>query len=164
MKEPNNECIYFLINKKTKKIYVGRSVSPDVRIKEHMSAAKAERHSSKALKKDFEVYGEQSFWIKPLWYRFRLTRQNVEGGWMIVLGTYLEKYGYNEKDPYVLSRHGFPTKNVTNYESKRTIKDIFARFLLRAAITMNLSTRVIIFILKLVNYHDLYEGLEKMKI
>lgn len=105
------EFIYSIRNNATGRRYIGRSRSPEHRFKQHINALKGRRHSNELMQYDFERFGIDSFELEVLEESEHLTRTGVEGKWIVKLGSYDTKLGYNYKDPYVWSRHGFPTKN-----------------------------------------------------
>ena len=53
--------IYGIRNKKTKRIYIGRSKNVEERIRNHLYAVRNGKHSNELMQKDFDAYGEKSF-------------------------------------------------------------------------------------------------------
>lgn len=106
------QYVYLLRNRTTNRIYVGRTRAPERRYKQHINALRSKRHTNELMQSDFDLYGEDSFCIEVVDQRENLTRIGIEGMWIVKLRTFDKKYGYNYKDPYVWSRHGFYTKNV----------------------------------------------------
>jgi group I intron endonuclease len=54
-------AVYQILNKKTKKIYVGSSVDVEHRWKNHLKQLKKQKHHSILLQRAFNKYGEKSF-------------------------------------------------------------------------------------------------------
>lgn len=110
------QYIYLLKNKRTHRIYVGRSHNPYHRFKQHMYALKADRHTIELMQEDFNLYGEDSFCMEIVGESADRVRNAIEGKWMIRLRTYDRRLGYNYKDPYVLHRAAGYTKNVPEHD------------------------------------------------
>lgn len=106
------EYVYLLKNKKTNRIYVGRTQWPEIRFRQHMNALKSGKHNNELMQSDFDVFGEDSFYLEVVEQKEHLTRSGIEGMWMLRLRTYDKRFGYNYKDPFVWSRQGFATKHV----------------------------------------------------
>lgn len=106
------DYVYLLKNKVTKRIYVGRTCCPQRRYRQHITALKAQRHKNELMQLDFNTYGEETFEMEVVEKHENVTRKGIEGKWMLKLRTYDRKYGYNYKDPFIWSRHGFYTSNV----------------------------------------------------
>lgn len=106
------EYIYLIKNNVTNRRYVGRTSSPSKRFKQHFTALVGKRHPNELMQYDFERFGIDSFETEILEVSDNFTRTSAEGKWMLEFKTYDTKYGYNYKDPFVWSRHGFKTKNV----------------------------------------------------
>lgn len=116
--------IYLLFNKKSRKMYIGKSFNPYYRFKKHMSNLRCNHHINKALQADFDKYGENSFTYCVLERCTNTSEPHRERYWMIALRTYIDKYGYNGNDPYFLSRGN---KNKTFYsaeDNKKLFEDL----------------------------------------
>lgn len=109
------EYIYVLKNKVTGRKYVGRSYCPELRVQKHMSDLRGRRHSNELMQYDFERFGIESFEYEVLEQSEHLTRSCIEGNWILKLQTFNPRNGYNYKDPFVWSRHGYPTKNLRDF-------------------------------------------------
>jgi group I intron endonuclease len=112
-----NECVYFLVNRVSKRIYVGRSCHLRERLRQHFSALESNRHNNRLLQDDFNTYGRDSFFVKNIEYDSCLTGSGIEGKWILRLLAYKEEYGYNTKDPYVSHRGEKTTDRVVTYEN-----------------------------------------------
>lgn len=108
------QYIYLLKNKCTNRVYVGRTVHPVQRFKQHRNHLRAGTHPCELMQEDFYKYGENSFEFEVVEENECFTRKNIEGAWMIKLKTYDKRYGYNYKDPFFLRRTGIKTKNYPN--------------------------------------------------
>ena len=106
------QYVYLLKNNVTNRIYVGRTHSPEFRLRQHMSALRSNRHTNELMQTDFNTYGEHTFSFEVVDKKENLTRSGIEGLWILKLKTYDKKHGYNYKDPFVWSRRGYATKNV----------------------------------------------------
>ena len=95
------DYIYSIKCKANGKRYIGRSIRPKVRMKNHVSLLKNHRHPVKMLQSDFDMYGEDGF-------DFTVIAENTGGktgrggneeySYMRKYKTYDERYGYNYSD------------------------------------------------------------------
>ena len=94
------EYVYTLTCLKNGKRYVGSTVKPQIRKKQHFNNLKAHRHCNKRLQQDFDKYGIENFVFEIICEnRFHLSIQGSEEKKYIgLLKTYDERYGYNERD------------------------------------------------------------------
>lgn len=106
------DYVYLLKNKVTNRVYVGRTRCPRRRYKDHMNALISHRHKNELMQADFDKCGADSFEMEIVEQHENVTRKGIEGKWMLRLKTYDREHGYNYKDPYVWSRHGYRTSNV----------------------------------------------------
>lgn len=118
------QYIYLIKNNITKRVYVGRSKSPQMRFKLHMNALKRNRHPVEIMQNDFNSYGEKSFGFKIVDSTSNYTRKGTEGKIMECLKTYDKKYGYNYKDPYFIRNGKYPTKNLPADYLKTSVDEI----------------------------------------
>ena len=125
--------IYGIRNKKTKRIYIGRSKNVEERIRNHLYALRNGKHSNELMQKDFDAYGEKSFEFveicdadKRTFMFFDTENRNKavfsisednrwkECYWMQHFHTFDQKYGYNYKDTYSKCKRTFESfKKVT---------------------------------------------------
>ena len=113
------QYIYLIKNNITKRVYVGRSKSPQRRFKLHMNALKRNQHPV-----EINSYGEKSFGFKIVDSTSNYTRKGTEGKIMECLKTYDKKYGYNYKDPYFIRNGKHPTKNLPADYLKTSVDEI----------------------------------------
>lgn len=125
------EHIYVLVNKKTKRFYVGRSKSPQHRISVHLSNLKRGKHENQLMQEDYKKYGDKSFVWCVVHSGDGFTRNSVEGFWMIKLMTYNDKYGYNHKDPFFTHKTGRKTKNYKTAVNENTFINKIKTFVRR---------------------------------
>lgn len=118
------EYIYMIENLVNHRKYIGRTSKFQNRIKLHKNNLIANRHPNKLLQEDFNNYGIDSFIFSILEQKESLGRTNLERDWILKLKTYDTRYGYNQRDPIVLSRHGCFTKNVPKEEHEFLYKQL----------------------------------------
>lgn len=106
------QYIYLLKNDVTKRVYVGRSYRPDYRYRQHINSLKAKRHTNEQMQRDFEDYGEKSFFMEIVESAETFTGKGIEGKWILKMKSFDRRYGYNYKDPFVVTRTGKPTSKV----------------------------------------------------
>lgn len=106
------QYIYLLKNEVTKRGYVGRSYRPDYRYMQHINSLKAKRHTNEQMQRDFEDYGEKSFSMEIVESAETFTGKGIEGKWILKMKSFDRRYGYNYKDPFVVTRTGKPTSKV----------------------------------------------------
>ena len=102
------EYIYIITNSVSKRKYVGRSVNPDNRMKQHISKLSNHNHSSVTMQNDFDRYGKDSFSMSVVQSGESLSEMMFEYVWMIALKTYDDAYGYNSQDAYFRNPDGTP--------------------------------------------------------
>ena len=118
------EYIYMIENLVNHRRYIGRTSKFQNRIKLHKNNLIANRHPNKLLQEDFNNYGIENFIFTILEQKESLGRTNLERDWILKLKTYDTRYGYNQRDPIVLSRHGCFTKNVPKEEHEFLYKQL----------------------------------------
>lgn len=91
-------CIYVLTHCRTGKKYVGVTVHPKEREKQHLRALRANRHICKDLQHDFNIDPHITFEIVKTWEGGANIGFHLEKEIMISLKTYDERYGYNNTD------------------------------------------------------------------
>lgn len=118
------EYIYMIENLVNHRKYIGRTSKFQNRIKLHKNNLIANRHPNKLLQEDFNNYGIDNFIFSILEQKECLGRTNLEREWILKFKTYDTRYGYNQRDPIVLSRHGCFTKNVPKEEHEFLYKQL----------------------------------------
>ena len=118
------EYIYMIENLVNHRKYIGRTSRFQNRIKLHKNNLIANRHPNKLLQEDFNNYGIGNFIFAILEQKESFGRTNAERDWILKLKTYDIRYGYNQKDPIVLSRHGCFTKNIPKEEHEFLYKQL----------------------------------------
>ena len=96
--------VYKITNRINGKKYVGRSLWPDERFKQHMNALRRKQHTCKNFQADYDKYGEEAFEVSVICLKEGLGRNCNEYFYMILYRTYDERYGYNCNDP-VMKRY-----------------------------------------------------------
>lgn len=94
------EYIYCMTFLDTGMKYVGRTVHPTKRRKQHITALKNGRHTNKRMQRDFNILPQEiMFEILAKVPSVRSHMHNTpEQFWMRKLKTYDERYGYNDND------------------------------------------------------------------
>ena len=91
--------VYAIGNTKTKRIYIGRSGTvKGSRPESHFKALRGGRHTIEDLQKDYDRYGEESFFVKYLGDYDGGELCRMEIFMMKILRTQDRRYGYNYKD------------------------------------------------------------------
>lgn len=104
------EYVYLLKNNANNRVYVGRTYNPELRLRQHLSALRSNRHTNELMQKDFNTYGENVFSIEVVEENENLTRSGIERKWMLKLKSYDKEHGYNYKDPLFRCWNGKPTR------------------------------------------------------
>lgn len=93
------EYIYVLTLLPVNKKYVGRTVNPDNRLKQHISALKSGRHPNKRMQEDYTRFScAVSMEVVDTGDSRRQQEINLEKNWISHYQTYDEECGYNDKD------------------------------------------------------------------
>lgn len=90
--------VYKITCKENGKSYIGSSKNPKLRMESHIQLLRAGKHSSKALQSDFDKYGADSFDVSVIGFDF--LGSGIEKIMQREFKTYMDEYGYNNKDPY----------------------------------------------------------------
>lgn len=94
--------VYVLTHIYTGKKYVGKTIDPEKRVLDHMSALRRGVHPNKAMQADFDKYhGDYRLAIVEEAFGHKAYR--AEKKWMRKLMTYDERYGYNFNDPAMIN-------------------------------------------------------------
>lgn len=92
--------VYVIGNTETKRFYVGKTDRPLIHRKnEHFRALQHHRHKVEQMQEDFDRYGIESFFVRPLGSFKGNELLRMEAFMMQVLKTQDIRYGYNYKDP-----------------------------------------------------------------
>ena len=118
------EQIYAIENLVNHRKYVGRTSNLKNRIKLHKNNLLGNRHPNKLLQDDFNKYGIDNFEFYVLQEGENLGRSTAEKDWILKLKTYDNRYGYNQKDPIVFSRHGYFTRHIPKEEHELLYKQL----------------------------------------
>jgi len=111
--------IYMIRNKVNKKVYIGRSVNPDNRIKYHFSELRRGRGFRK-LQRDFDTYGESAFEHKII-NKHKISEydpKEMEEKFVIKYNSI--KNGYNER--YPVPKGNMQISTTLGYEDFEHIK------------------------------------------
>ena len=91
--------VYAIRHNKTGKVYIGSSKHPEQRVKSHLYALRAGRHSVGDMQSDFNTYGEDY----TITYLEEITKHEDsihEYEWMRKFKSYIRGAGYNYNDHY----------------------------------------------------------------
>lgn len=58
--------IYYILNERNHRIYIGKSTDIEHRFREHRRALRYGYHTNKALREDWDIYGSGAFTFAPL--------------------------------------------------------------------------------------------------
>ena len=97
----NIEYVYLLTHIQTGKRYVGRTVCPEARERQHMTMLKNGKHPCAALQEDYDKDSRVTFQVIGCAEAIRQT-PDLEKKVMVLLRTFDERYGYNFKDPAMM--------------------------------------------------------------
>ena len=89
--------IYMLYNFANNKIYVGHTVHPEIRKRDHINALRRGSHPNKEMQADFDKFGDV-FFFTIIEEKCGFREKSNEYEWMRKLKTYDERYGYNTHD------------------------------------------------------------------
>lgn len=104
-----NVTIYAIQHCQTGRIYVGRTIWLDGRLKAHFSALKNNAHPNELMQSDYNEFGNdfEVFVLEVVENEYP-ARRDAEHKWMDKLGTGDPRVGYNYKDPYFVHRGSVP--------------------------------------------------------
>ena len=106
------KVIYCLKNNVTGRVYVGMTTNPNNRYKQHLSALYGKRHKNNLMQEDFNKYGD-TFTFEIL-EKGVCCQNHAELRWILRFKSFDKEFGYNYKDPSVITRHGNYSKAVAD--------------------------------------------------
>lgn len=90
--------IYAIRCKENGKLYIGRTIRLDERIKIHFTQLKSGKHNNKLLLEDYEKYGREKFEVYVLEENIPYLDRQKEYEYMRKYNSFDKKYGYNTGD------------------------------------------------------------------
>lgn len=102
--------VYRLYNFANCKSYIGCTVCPERRFRQHLSRLYNGNHPNPEMQSDFNLYGDV-FSFSVICEKTKFRQESEEFEWMKKLMTYDERYGYNTHDwaaQPMRKKHGLP--------------------------------------------------------
>lgn len=115
------KVIYCMWNTSTGRAYIGMSANPQNRFKQHLSALTSNRHKNSLMQDDFNIFGNTFEFV--ILERGVHCRNHAELRWILRFKSYDKEFGYNYKDPSVITRRGTYSKalsEIMNDKQKNT--------------------------------------------